>query len=315
MDNKGGDSSVNNKTRVRFSEKIGDFYHNNYKTLFWIPVIILLLALIQIGYQTATTGDFINKGIAFKGGVSITVDTDYKEVGDLELQLKAKFPQADINTRITSEEGKQKSIIIESTTEARLSDLTYAIKEIISKEDSSINIREFYTQEFSPEFASDFFRTTIIAVIVAFVFMATVVFFYFRTFIPSVAVVAAALCDIVITVAVFNLLGLRLAPGGIAAFLMLIGYSVDTDILLTTRAIVEKTGTLKDRINSAIKTGMLMTITSIAAVTVGLIFSEAEILKQIMTVVLIGLFVDIISTWIQNVAILRWFLEKKGERI
>ncbi len=56
-----------------------------------------------------------------------------------------------------------------------------------------------------------------------------------------------------------------------------------------------------------------MTISSIVAVGVALIFTYtfSEILKQIFTILLIGLGFDLFNTWITNASILKWFLEKK----
>ena len=94
---------------------------------------------------------------------------------------------------------------------------------------------------------------------------------------------------------------------------MLIGYSVDTDILLTTRMLKRKEGSLNERIMQAMKTGLTMTITTLTVVTLALIFSQSNTIQQIMLILFIGLFVDIINTWIQNVGILRWYLEKYGK--
>jgi preprotein translocase subunit SecF len=145
--------------------------------------------------------------------------------------------------------------------------------------------------------------------------MAIVVFIYFKSFAPSIAVVLAALSDIIITMSITNLMGMKLSTAGIAAFLMLIGYSVDTDILLTTKVVKAKDGDMFSNILGAMKTGMTMTITTLVAVTVALIVAESPQLIQIMTIILIGLSVDLINTWIQNVAIIRFYLEKrdKGE--
>jgi preprotein translocase subunit SecF len=293
------------KPKVPLKDKINDFYHNNYKVLFIIPILLLLLGLAQIGYQTATTGDFIKKGVAFTGGVSIEVETTHQDVVGLQSQLLQKFPESDINARILTQAGRQKAVLFEASGVSDV-ELSKAIKEILPETKS----QDFKTQEFSPEFASNFFRSTIIAVIIAFTFMALTVFLYFRVFIPSVAVVLAAFSDIVVTVAVFNLLGMRLAPGGIAAFLMLIGYSVDTDILLSTRTIKEKAGSIQSRINSAFKTGIVMSLTSLGAIAVAFYFAQADILKQIMTVLFIGLVIDVIMTWLQNAAIIRWYLKE-----
>ena len=94
---------------------------------------------------------------------------------------------------------------------------------------------------------------------------------------------------------------------------MLVGYSVDTDILLTARVLKRKEGSVIDCMFDAMKTGMTMTLTTIAAAVVALIFSKSEVLSQIMMILLFGLIADIINTWIQNTGLLMIYLEKKGE--
>ena len=143
--------------------------------------------------------------------------------------------------------------------------------------------------------------------------MALVVLIIFRTPIPSIAVILSAFADIVFTIVVINLLGINLSIGGIVALLMLIGYSVDTDILLTTRILKKKEGSLNERMFGAFKTGLTMTLTSIAAISIALviIYSFSETLRQIFTILLIGLGFDIFNTWITNASILRWYAEVK----
>ena len=158
---------------------------------------------------------------------------------------------------------------------------------------------------------SSFFNEIIQAIVIAFILMGIVVFITFRVPAPSLAVILAALSDIIITLAIFNMTGAKLGKGGIAAFLMLIGYSVDTDILLSTTVLKRKFGSVMDRIYSAMKTGLTMNITTMAALVVALIFTHSDVIRQIMVILLIGLLVDIINTWIQNVGILRLYLERK----
>ena len=133
----------------------------------------------------------------------------------------------------------------------------------------------------------------------------------FRTFIPSIAVIFSAFFDITMTLGVINLLNIKISTAGIAAFLMLIGYSVDTDILLSTRVLKRKEGTIMTRIYGAMKTGLTMSTTTLVAIGVALIFVGSEVVKQIMIILFIGLLVDLVMTWIQNVGVLRLYLEKK----
>jgi len=134
---------------------------------------------------------------------------------------------------------------------------------------------------------------------------------YIVNSVPSIAVIFAAFADILMTAAVIDIIGLRISAAGIIAFLMLIGYSVDTDILLTSRTLRSREGTINHRILGAFKTGITMTIAAIAAIGASLIviYSFSETLKQIFGIIIIGLGFDIMNTWITNASILKWFME------
>jgi len=138
-------------------------------------------------------------------------------------------------------------------------------------------------------------------------------YIYAKNSIPSIAIILAAFTDIILTVAIVDIIGMPLSSAGLVAFLMLIGYSVDTDILLTTRVIKDHEGPLNTRIYQAFKTGMTMTLTAIAAVGVSLIiiYSFSNTLRQIFSILLIGLTMDLISTWITNASIIKWYMESK----
>jgi preprotein translocase subunit SecF len=95
------------------------------------------------------------------------------------------------------------------------------------------------------------------------------------------------------------------------AFLMMIGYSVDTDILLTTR-VLKKKHSINQEMYDAFKTGITMTLTSLVAVATALIvvYNFQSVLNQIFTILLIGLSFDIINTWTANASIIKWYAEK-----
>ncbi len=286
------------------------FYDQSYKKLLFIPFIILLIAIISIIVQTATTGDFINRGVSLKGGIVITIPVHEPiDVEDIESFLKTHFPADDIDVRSIAEFGEQKAIIISSDNLDIEKDILEATEEKIpgAKEQSS-------TETTGPSLGAGFFKQTMIALVIAFIFMGIVVFIYFRTFVPSMAVILCAFSDIVVTLAIINLLGIKLSTAGIAAFLMLIGYSVDTDILLSTRVLKRKEGSVFDRIISAAKTGLTMNATTMVAIIIALILSQSETIRQIMIILLIGLIVDIINTWLQNTGILRYYIEHKSKR-
>jgi preprotein translocase subunit SecF len=95
---------------------------------------------------------------------------------------------------------------------------------------------------------------------------------------------------------------------------MLIGYSVDTDILLTTRLLKRREGTVESRAKNAMYTGLTMSFAAIAAmgilfVVTKLIMPEATTLSNISAVLVIGLIGAILSTWLMNLGILKTYID------
>jgi preprotein translocase subunit SecF len=304
--------TINIKKKINHNNFWLNLYDKDYKKLILIPIIILLLAFVQIGYQYSTTGDFMNKGVSLKGGLTLTLPNINNDINiiDIEEQLKLDYPNNDINIRKLSSGSNEISgaiIEIDIYEEQETNEFKNKIAKLFNVNEEHISI-----DIMGPSLGQSFFIQAIIAMIIALLLMGFVVFLYFRTFIPSIAVILAIVSNIIITLAIINLLKINLSTAGIAAFLMLIAYSVDTDILLTTKILKNKEGTIFSRLISAMKTGLTMSITTITAITVGLILSQSEILTQIMTIMLIGLIVDLINTWLQNAGILRYYAEKKG---
>lgn len=291
-----------------------DIYEHKYKALMIIPFVLLLLAFVQIGMQYYTTGDFIHRGVTLKGGSTITIIKTTIDTNDLENFLQDRFPKADISVRTITAAGKVVNIAVDSDAQ-EIEEINSLLSAIIQKE--SLNKEDYSVEVMGTSLGQSFFKQTITAIIAAFVLMAIVVLIYFRKVVPAFAVVLCAFSDITVSLAIFNLTGIKLSTAGVAAFLMLIGYSVDSDMVLSTRMLRRKEGSVMDRIYSSIKTGLTMTVTTLVAITVALIFVQSDVIKQIMIILLIGLLVDIVMTYVQNVGVIRLYLdwvEKKNKR-
>jgi len=283
-------------------------YDVHYRKLMVFSFLLLFACIGILAVQTIRTGELFAKGVSLKGGITMTVPIDHHiDTNVLQEQLSKRFPQSDLDVREISRGGVAASIIIEAS-DITGADLEPALPEL----GIPIESGQYTLQSQGSALGSGFFQQTIKAVIFAFISMAIVVFITFRTPVPSSFVILAAISDIVSTLAVIDLLGVKLSTAGIAAFLMLIGYSVDTDILLTTKVLKRKNegGTIFERTLNATRTGIFMTLTALAASTIGLIFSQSDTIRQIMLVTLIGLIFDMIYTWFQNAGILRIYMEK-----
>jgi len=284
------------------------FHDKHYKKLLLIPVGLLVFSLIYIGMFYQANGDFINRDISLTGGTLVTIFENV-DVDVLKNDLSDKLDEVNVREIYDLITKEQKAVILETKSEG---DLTREVLEdYLGYELNSENSSFEFT---GSSLSESFYKQLLVAILFAFIFMAFVVFVIFRTFVPSLAVILAALTDIIMTLALVNFLGLKMSSAGIVALLMLIGYSVDTDILLTTRILKRSDGSLNERIFGAFKTGITMTLTSLLAVIIALIVvsSFSVILTQIFTILAIGLGFDILNTWITNVSILKWYVEKKN---
>lgn len=292
-------------------EKVKGFFDKHYKALLLIPMLILLIAIGIIGHHYYTTGNLIEQDIKLKGGVSVTVSTDRQiDLTALENEIRSKYSSSDVRVRGITEGGRNAGMVI-SITDVPSDEISAYVRQKLS-----VTMDDIAVEDTAATLGASFFQETLKAIVIAFVFMAIVVFLYFRIPVPSLAVILSAVCSMIGTWAILILLNVKLSTAGIAAMLMLIGYSVDTDILLTMRVLRRKSGTsIFEACYGAFRTGIIMTTTAIAVVGICFFLSTSLELKQIMLILMIGLFFDILNTWIQNVGILRWYLEKKGDKI
>ncbi|MFH1752425.1 MAG: hypothetical protein ABH821_05830 [archaeon] len=169
-------------------------------------------------------------------------------------------------------------------------------------------------QEVGPALGESFWDNAMLIGVVGFILIVFVIFFFFREIVPSIAILLAAAFDISAAVALMALFNVPLGLTSIPALLMLIGYSVDTDIMLTSRLLKRSAGTAKERAVDAMKTGLTMTFTTMAAVSVMLILSfytQMLVMFFIAAVLLFGLIGDLVSTWFMNTPILLWYVERK----
>lgn len=276
------------------------------RTLMLIPAGVIALALVILGATWLTTGSPVNLGVEFTGGTVITVPATTSEEA-LSKQV-ANYPLLDIRQlggRYLMEFGP-------------MSDSDYTVlAKLITSQYQDAEIRYM-----GPVYSHGLQQQALQYIPLSFLFMALVVLVLFRNPMVSGIVAGCALADILIAAASMNITGIKLSLGTVAALLMLIGYSVDTDILLTKTALTpRRTLTVDETIVSAMRTGLMMTGTTIAAVLALFItsnvlylvipgFQRMNIIADISTVLLFGLAADVFNTWITNAQAIRWFMNR-----
>lgn len=342
------------RERKPFKQIIIDFYDTKYKQMMYVTLAIMIISMIAIGVQIFRTGDFINKDISLTGGTTLTLLTSQNvDIQELESYLNQQFPDNGLSVRRLTQLGSDVGIIIDGNNfdSQKIIDSLKTKISGIREEDYTVNMmgsslgQSFFKETLKAIYVSFLFMglvvflyfgedwkmktvssiltiiaglmifmgaSNIIKDIIAYIIGAVVLFIYFRTSLPSFMMIINVFADLITTLAVVNLIGMKVSTAGIASFLMIVGYCVESNILITTKLIKKKEGVIIDKTVDAFKTGFIMTLTAISAVTIALVMTQSSVIKEIMAILLIGLFADLVYTWIQNVAFLRIYLDKKG---
>ena len=269
------------------------------KRMMLIPFLIFLVAAAIVGFTFVNTGMPVIPGIDYVGGTAVTIHTT-----DTKEQIQSFYT----GYHMTSiDEGVGNAGYYIKFGPMSNEEMMKFNEETIAKyPDASID-------QIGANFGATLQSQAMIALLFAFIGMAVVVFIAFRKLIPAATVVLAGVADITITAGIMNVIGIELSLATTAALLMLIGYSVDSNILLTSK-VLKRQGKLVDKMAGAFHTGFIMTTTTLAAIVSMLIVAligQVPTLYNISAVLVLGLICDIIFTWAFNAGVLRLYMEKE----
>ncbi|VVB73959.1 Protein-export membrane protein SecF [uncultured archaeon] len=284
---------------------------------------------------------------------SIKKDIDASESNLARMRSEEKLSGKNLSSQIATEEQKEADLVKQArgietevfTASASLADRplttqkasadeiiriqrssTAAFKEakdvykenIISTLTSAAAFNDYKLEEVSATL-SKLFLNKVFGVAILSALIATVgIFLIFRVAIPSIAVLVGAFSDIIMALGAMALFHIPLTLASFATLMMLVGLSLDTDMMLTIKTVKRKEGTPRERAYDAFKTGFAMTSTVIVAFIVLLalgMITHIPTYYQIGAVAVAGLFGDLIATWMLNAVLVLWFLENKYGKI
>lgn len=264
-----------------------------------IPLAVLAVALLIIAGWYVATGVPVTPGIDFTGGTELQISTS-ESPDQIEQTFESQLPY---EVDSVAESGDSYIVTFQATEQSEVNEI------MNTAEDEGYTVESAQTR--SATFGADAQRQALIGVAIAFAGMSVLSFLLFRTFVPSIAIVVSAFSDIMIPVALMNVFNIPLSLGTVAALLMLIGYSVDSDILLNN-SVLRRRGDFYESTYRARRTGVTMTLTSIVAMIVMTIVSSPfvfgiPLLPDIGIILVFGLTADLMNTYLLNVSLLRYY--------
>jgi len=291
-------------------QKLEHLYEHHYKKLLVVPLLLVIFGFVVLGVQYSKTGELIGRDVELKGGVEVTLDVANIDSEAISTLLDQHY--TDFTVRELTDFSTHQNLGVT----LKLGDLTE--QDVPLLKERLLSVVDFTDEQFTAstvraDFGAGFYKSLVIVLIFAFLLMALAVGIAFRSFIPCVAVISAAFIDLLVALAIVSLFGMKLSSAGIVAFLLVLGYSIDTDVLLTTKMLKRRgEGTLLGRMFSSMKTGLMMTLTTLIALGIGIVVALSPVLKQMFAIILIALVVDVISTYLGNAPILLWYCKRKG---
>jgi len=273
-------------------------------TFMFLPVLLFAASVGLLFLNYANTGDFIIKDVDLRGGTLVSFSsTDNIDTRLLEEKVVDKFGSA-IVSGLKTASGYGATVQVESG--IPVSDLMEVVK------DAGIDAYDVSEQTIGPALGSLFFEQVRNTLIVAFVLMSIVIFIIYRNIVSSFGIVLASLGNILTTLAFTSLLGIKLSFAGFAGLLMLIAFTVDTNIVLTSKVMAYGSDSFTQRYKKAFVTGLTLIATITATMVVALFLSSSKLLINIAEVLVIGFISDLIYTWILNAWMLEKYFNKKN---
>jgi len=278
---------------MEFDVREVDYPEYSNRQLAAVPLAVLALAILILVGWWAVTGAPVTPGIDFTGGTELRVES-----GMSQQAVEETFDETVIS--VQGVVGSDNTYVVR---------LQSSDVQSIRQQAQAADMNILSSASTAPSFGAGAQQTAVIGLVVAFAGMSLLVFGLFRTFVPSLAVVVSAFSDIIIPLAVMNLGGSSSRWGTVAALLMLIGYSVDSDILLNNH-VLRRSGGFYESVYRAMETGITMTLTSIAAMAVMAVVAtifNIDLMADIGVVLVIGLTADLMNTYLLNLSLLRWY--------
>jgi len=268
--------------------KIGEHIYENLNKLYIIPIFLFLFSLSLIFYK-----------------LFVGFNIDYTISGGIKITFNEKIDLSSFNVKV-KEEGNNYYIILNNNQK----ELANKIKNYLESNNVNYNL-----EEVSPIIGNSwqsFLKRFSLILLFSFVLVFLSLWAIFKKIEVALMGSRALLFNLIITFAITNLF-IPLSKYILPAYLMVIGYGIDTNIILINSMLKEKKFELKKRYALAFNTGIMIHLTTLLALLVGILLSNNYTFTIIFSILFLALLVDLIDTWVLNGYLLKKFLESKQD--
>ena len=271
---------------------------------FGISAAAILLGFVFMGVNNAKTGNVLNYSLEFVGGTSTNVTfNEDMALGDIDAKVVPLIED------ITGD-GNVQTQKIDGTNEVIFKTRSLSVEEREEFKDAmvenfSVDAEKITAETISSTISSEMKRESVIAVLVASVFMLIYVWFRFKDVRFGASSVLCLLHDVLVVLAFYAIVKVSVGTTFIACMLTIVGYSINATIVIFDRvrenmASMGKKDVLEDMVNNSITQTLsrsiftsLTTFVMVAALYVFGVSSVKEFALPLMAGILCGTYSSI----------------------
>jgi len=198
-----------------------------------VSAVLLLLGIGAMAYNTVRTGTWLNYGIDFAGGTLVQVEFDRPMQVD---EIRSAVAGEGLGTWQITRFGSESEYIVRMPTfdEDVTQDPALAVEQVFERSFPDVDARIVRTEAVGPTVGAELQTRALLAILIS--FLATLIYVAVRfEWRFGVASVVATAHDILVALGFLALLRMEISIGTVAAFLTIVGYSLNDTIVVFDR--------------------------------------------------------------------------------
>lgn len=261
-----------------------------------------------------------NYGIDFKGGTSVVVRFE-EEISTT--QLRDALASVGMGTSGIQTFGTRNEylIYVEQQRGASATEMARRVEDAISQSVSDLAYEILSIDTIGPKIGEELRKATILAVLIALLLILIYIGWRFEL-VFAVGAITALFHDVLITLGIFSLLNYEISLKEIAAFLTIVGYSLNDTIVVYDRIREnlkvlrsENLATIMNRsINQCLSRTVVTSLTTFVVVFILYLFG-GKVIKGFAFAMLVGVVVGTYSSvFVASPVVLEWQMRHGGKR-
>jgi preprotein translocase subunit SecF len=285
--------------------KILSFIENNYKKFLLLSISLFAIFIGIILFNYFKYGYIINKSITISGGYVTLINNNYNLTNT---EIQNILNQMNITDYVLY--STPNIIYIESRDRINGTLLINLLNQYynISIQPSDISI-----QQYSSLVGDLIFNQFLFFVILAMILAAFVIFIAFRVSNTTLNIISTILFDIIGLLAVLSITKYPIGANGFIAMLMILGFAIDNNVVLSTNMIKEKDKPFIERIKMSFRVGVLMEIIALYTLLLLYFIVPDPSVNEFAFVLSTATILDLIYYLIGNIPLYKYFEAKKEQ--